>query len=276
MVRLPGRTGYSLAVPSSSERGIWQGAEGDSPIIAVALHAGHALRPEITRLAATSALTRLKEEDPHTDRWTDLAATRLVACRSRFEVDLNRPRPAAVYTTPEDAWGMDLWRRPLPADAAARSLAVYDTFYATLEPMLARAEKQFGRFVVYDLHSYNHRRQGPGASEADPAMNPDVNIGTGSMDRERWARVVDRVIDDLRRAECLGRLLDVRENVRFHGGHLAAWVHQTFPRSGCALAIEVKKFFMDEHTGDADEEAIEAIGFALASTTSGVEEVILA
>ena len=31
--------------------------------------------------------------------------------RSRFEADLNRPRDRAVYLTPADAWGHQVWRR---------------------------------------------------------------------------------------------------------------------------------------------------------------------
>jgi hypothetical protein len=62
----------------------------------------------------------------------------------------------------------------------------------------------------------------------------------------------------------------VRENVKFKGGQFPAWVHQTFPGSGCALAIEVKKFFMDEWTGKPDRDLIGAIRDALRSTVPGV------
>jgi hypothetical protein len=40
------------------------------------------------------------------------------------------------------------------------------------------------------------------------------------------------------------------------------------------LAIEVKKFFMDEHTGQVDHGVHEAIGRALASTTTPVRAVL--
>jgi N-formylglutamate amidohydrolase len=255
---------------------IWRGEEGESPIVAVAVHAGHALRTSIAELTALDDASRLREEDPHTDAWTALSPTRLVAGRSRFEVDLNRPRDKAVYAAPDDAWGLDLWRRPLPSEEESRSRAAYDSFYATLEGVLDRAERSFGRFVVYDIHTYNHRRDGAGSAPADPAANPDINVGTGSMDRERWAPVVDRFVAALRNAPIDGRPLDVRENVRFRGGHLAAWVHERFPYAGCALAIEVKKFFMDEHTGEVDPVVLGAIGSALAGTTGPVSEVITA
>jgi hypothetical protein len=41
----------------------------------------------------------------------------MITHRSRFEVDLNRPRREAVYRIPEDAWGLDIWRdEVLPDD----------------------------------------------------------------------------------------------------------------------------------------------------------------
>jgi N-formylglutamate amidohydrolase len=259
----------------SAEPPIWAGAEGESPVVAVAVHGGHALRGEVARLTALDEATRLREEDPYSNRWTALAPSRLVACRSRFEVDLNRPRETAVYTTADEAWGLEPWRLPPSAALIDRSRAVYDAFYATLEEILGRAEGRFGRFVVYDLHTYNHHRDGPEAPPDDPAENPDINLGTGALDRDAWAPVVERFLADMRRSRVLDRNLDVRENVRFEGGHLSAWVAERFPGTGCTLAIEVKKFFMDEHTGDADPAAISAVGDALAATVPGVVETLL-
>jgi N-formylglutamate deformylase len=244
------------------------GQEGESPIIAVAVHCGHTLRSSIAAATALDDAARLHEEDPHTDVWASLSPTRLLAGRSRFEVDFNRPRDQSVYLTPDQAWGLELWRQPLPPAEVKRSQAIHDAFYATLEGILRRAEQAYGRFVVYDLHTYNHRRNGPEAPIAVPAENPDINLGTGSMDRDRWASVVDGFMAALRGT------FDVRENVRFRGGYLARWVHQRFPRTGCALAIEVKKFFMDEHSGEVDQPALRAVGSSLAATTSAVTEAI--
>ena len=136
-------------------------------------------------------------------------------------------------------------------------------------------EARHGRFVVFDLHSYNHRRSGPEGPPADPAANPDVNVGTGTMVRERWAPLIDRFIQDLNSFDFLGRHLDVRENVRFRGGNFPRWSHQQFPQTGCALAIEVKKFFMNEWTGEADYQQLRAIRLALESTVSGVLEELV-
>ncbi len=57
----------------------------------------------------------------------------------------------------------------------------------------------------------------------------------------------------------LGRHLDVRENVNFRGRYLSEYVHSNYPKTGCCLAIEVKKFFMDEWTDELDEEVFEAL-----------------
>ena len=154
------------------------------------------------------------------------------------------------------------------------SLARYDAFYSAVEQALTDLSSRFGEFVVYDLHSYNHRRDGAEGALANPAENPEVNIGTGSLDKERWGPVVERLMNDLSNYDFLGRKLDVRENVKFQGGQFSNWIHSTFPSSGCAIAIEFKKFFMDEWTGEADAAQLAAIKEALASTVPGVSEVL--
>ena len=140
--------------------------------------------------------TRLREEDPFTDRLTSVGGSTVVVHRSRFEVDLNRPRDEAVYRTPEDAWGLELWRETPPAEEIERSRDLYDDFYVELGRRLdALADR--GPFVVLDLHSYNHRRDGADAPPAPDATNPEVNVGTGALDRVRWSRVVDRFLETL-------------------------------------------------------------------------------
>src|SRR4029079_3947295 len=107
-------------------------------------------------------------------------------------------------------------------------LADYDMFYEAAEAALRALVQMHGRIVVLDLHTYNHRREGCDRQIANPRENPEVNIGTGSMDRRRWAPVVDGFISDLRNQSFLGRRLDVRENVKFRGGHFSRWIHETF------------------------------------------------
>jgi N-formylglutamate amidohydrolase len=252
------------------ERELWTVTTGEGPVVAVAVHAGHALRPEIAQRMRLSDAERLREEDPFTSALTEVVATRVTAHRSRFEVDLNRPREGAVYVDPEQAWGLDMWRSPLPRAAIERSLEVWERFYTMFEALLEEKRRRYGRFAVYDIHSYNHRRGGREGPVADAVGNPEVNVGTGTMDRARWLSLVERFMADLRGYDASGAALDVRENVRFKGGYLSQFVHQRFPETGCALAIEFKKTFMDEWTGEPDEVRIAWLKEALASTLPGV------
>ena len=134
--------------------------DGQGPIIATAVHNGHDLRPEVAALVALSDSDRLREEDPFTAIWTTVVDTRLVPSRSRFEVDLNRSRDKAVYLRPEDAWGLRVWRRELSNELLAESLKQYDYFYTEMRRVLTQTQERYGRFVVLDFHSYNHRRGG--------------------------------------------------------------------------------------------------------------------
>jgi hypothetical protein len=66
--------------------------------------------------------------------------------------------------------------------------------------------------------------------------------------------------------------LDVRENVKFFGGQFPRWIHDNFPETVCALAIEVKKFFMNEWTGELDLRQHAALGDALSHAARGVRQ----
>ncbi|MEO7658835.1 MAG: N-formylglutamate amidohydrolase [Pyrinomonadaceae bacterium] len=250
----------------------WRSVKGNSPVIATAIHDGHDLRDEVAEILHLSERDRLREEDPYTSSWVDVAETRIVALRSRFEVDLNRPRDKAVYVKPDDCWGLDVWRTEPSLEIINRSLDEYDAYYSLIRGLLTDTEKKFGRFIVFDIHSYNHKRNGPDASPESAADNPEVNIGTGTLDRKKWGPLIDRFIDDLRSFNFMGRRLDVRENIKFKGGNQVKWIHDNFPDTGCGLAIEFKKFWMDEWTGEKDVEQIAAIRQALSGAVPGVLE----
>ena len=200
---------------------------------------------------------RLREEDPFTGQAIVDVPTHIIAHRSRFEVDLNRAADTAVYRTPEQCWGLELWREP-PSDALVeRSLEYHRGFYATFEATLDGIAAHHPRFVVLDVHSYNHRRGGPGAPPTPVDEAPEINIGTFSMPRDEWAWLLDPLMQAMRDYDFGGRHLDVRENVAFQGkGELTRFVHDKYPGAGCAIALEFKKFFMDEWSGEPDEAAL--------------------
>lgn len=228
--------------------------------MAVALHAGHALRPGLAEHIALGDSERLREEDPYTAAMAPEGVRLVEVLRSRFEVDCNRPRFRAVYQGPKDAWGLSVYLDELPDAEDRVSRAVYDTFYAALFDELSRVQERHERFLVLDLHSYNHRRDGADAPAAPSSANPEVNLGTQHVDRVRWAPVVDAFCDVM-----ASKGFEVGENVKFGGGHLAQWVTETFPASGCVLAIEFKKTYLDEWTGEVDAAHLGRIQDALAS-----------
>ena len=243
---------------------------GPGPLIAAAVHDGHAIHAETLPHVALDEAGRLREEDPFTGDLTDVAPTRIVGERSRFEIDLNRPPEGALYRTPADAWGLTVWAGEVPDAVAARSTDLYDRFYGAVGTLLDLKVRQYGSVVVLDLHSYNHRRDGPGGAAADPEANPEVNVGTGTVDRERWGPLVDRFMTDLRGAAGAAGGLDVRENVKFKGGHFSRWIHARYGAAACAIAVEFKKTFMDEWTGEPDRAHLGRLHEALASTVPGL------
>ena len=249
----------------------WNVALADGPVVATAIHDGHAMRPSLARLSALSPPQRLREEDPLTGLLTTVGDVRIQVPASRFEVDLNRPREGAVYRRPEDAWGLDLWRAPLPAEEVELSLAAWDRFYAMVTELLDRLLERWEAVLLIDLHSYNHRRDGPGARPADPSGNPDIELGVTTADPDRWAGVVRRFGDVLRAHPVAGREPDVRENVRFPtGGHFPEWVYAQWGPRVCTISPEYKKTFMDEWTGEADVAALYALRDGLQAAVDAV------
>lgn len=244
---------------------------GHGPVIALAIHAGHELRPQVAQHMALSAEQRFREEDPYTGDWTAVGDGRVLVHRSRFEVDMNRPRDRAVYAAPVDCWNLKVSSGPVPPEVVAESLRLYDRFYEELFDLLEAKARAWRHLLVLDLHSYNHRRSGPGMAPDDPALNPEINVGTAGAGRQELRPLIDRFLHDLRSFEVAGRPLDVRENVKFRGGHLVRWIGSRFPQA-CPLAVEVKKIYMDELTGDLDANAWTQIYRALDAATEGCRE----
>lgn len=243
---------------------------GDSgPLVAVAVHAGHVVRPEVAEVMAVHPHQRRYEEDPYSDRWAEaMADVAIIMHRSRFEVDVDRPRHRAVSQEPGDAWGLDVWRTRPPDDVMHRTLAIYDAFYVALETVLTDTVVRHGGFVLFDLHAYNYRRGGPHL-DGDTDVLPDVDVATVGV-RSPWVRAAGRFTQALADQEVEGRRLDVRMNVRPMDGRVAEWVNARFGRHGFAVSVGVKKIHVDEHTGELLPEAEAGLEEALANAARDV------
>ena len=246
----------------------------NSPIVCAAIHNGHDVSLEISRNLAVSESIRLMEEDPYTERFAELCSNTIIGKTSRFEVDLNRSVEKCIYLEPKDAWGLRT-RKEKPSDELiSRSIEKYNNFYSSAKDYFRRLEKKFGIFFVYDIHSYNHHRKGENSEFEDPILNPEINLGTSNM-LEKWFPLVDKIRYKLTEFDFFGKQLDVRANVKFPGGHFSRWIHNNFPDSACCIAVELKKFWMDEWTGKVYDDKFYKLIEALNSTHKLIESDLL-
>ena len=95
------------------------------------------------------------------------------------------------------------------------------------------------------------------------------------MPREEWAFLIDPLMDRMREFDFNGRKLDVRENVAFQGkGEQTRFVHHRYPGRGCAIALEFKKFFMDEWSGKPDRQELDAMRRFITFTAETCAELL--
>lgn len=243
-----------------------------SPLLVTAIHNGNEIRHGISSYLLIDEYDRLREEDPYTEIFTDISGSSIVVNTSRFEVDLNRTREGSVYRTPEQAWGMKVWKDDVPLSVWEYSYGEYDYFYELLDRIVARFIDYWGYILVYDVHSYNYRRKGKQEDENSYWENPEVNVGTGTMNRELWGGVVESFIASMENYNFQGRKLYVAENVKFKGGYLSKWIHSRYQDRSCVLSIEFKKIFMDEWTGAVNIVLINELKKALRQTIPAVLE----
>ncbi|MBB1088022.1 N-formylglutamate amidohydrolase [Lysobacter sp. SG-8] len=249
----------------------WDLVLGDGPVIATAIHDGHAMRTALLPHLAVDDAGRRREEDPLTGALVAAGDVRLRVRASRFQVDLNRPRALALSTDPADTWGLRVWKGALPEAEVATSLAAHDRFYAMFRELVDTLLQRFPALLVLDIHSYNHRRDGAGDPPAPEAGNPDIDVGATTLDRARWGHVAKTLAAGLRAHRAGGRELDVRENVRYDGGgHFPEWLHATWPERVCAISLEYKKVYMDEWTGSADIAVLDDLRRGLEAAVASV------
>jgi hypothetical protein len=51
---------------------------------------------------------------------------------------------------------------------------------------------------------------------------------------------------------------------------MSRWINENFDGKACSIALEFKKFFMDEWSGELDQKIHDRIASALGSTVSGL------
>jgi len=243
------------------------------PIVCTAIHTGSFLSRACSKNMSLENDNRMREEDSYTDQLAKLYPNNIIANYSRFEVDLNRKRDASFYLLPEDAWGLQVREEEPDKSLIDSSYKKYDDFYDNLNSFFTEIRQTFDKIIVFDIHSYNHRRKGPDKEPADQQNNPDIVLGTGNMP-DRWNGLVDQLEHHFTKYKIKGKPLDVRKNVKFTGGWFSHWLHYTFPGSVCCISIEFKKIFMDEWTGELDPKVFSILKEALKKSFPIVESYL--
>ncbi len=214
----------------------------------VALHAGHDVRPDVAGKMKISPADRRYEEDPHTEAFLQSFPIQIVARYSRFEYDPNRPPQSAVYTTPDTCWNLDVWHRPQTKAETAESLDRHQEMHGLMD-IVGDYLLQNSRYgILFDLHSYNYQRKGPMEWHADP--KPVINLGTGPVNREIFGPCLEDFMARLKTFSIDRRKIYVAENEIFKGGHLARRLSRNHYNRLLVLAIEFKKAFMNELSGE--------------------------
>ncbi len=233
--------------------------DGSTPALAVALHSGHAVRPELHDRLCIPEEARRFEEDPATDTMIRGVPNAIWGLDSRAEYDLNRPRERAVPVTPEHFWGVRVYRDPLPETLIRRSLEKYDEFYGFIEACVRLLLERFGRCVIYEIHSYNLSRQ-VAKGIADP---PVFNLGTALIGAPRWRPHLDAWLARLARIEIPGIRTTVAENLVFTGAGEFCRRMIALDARVLDLPTEVGKYYMDEHSGRLHPDRVAAIAGGL-------------
>jgi hypothetical protein len=245
----------------------WQDPDGgfachldfDRPQIAVAIHAGHWVRPELLPFMALSDSQRLFEEDEATEMMIHPFSNALWALESRAVYDLNRDEDTALPLTPEQFWGIRVYREAPPPEMNKKSLESHRRFYRYLGTLITHLLDQFERCMVYDIHSYNITRQQAKGFD-DP---PVFNLGTRGIDRNRWRQEVDDWLSLLGTIRLPGITPTVAENSVFMGhGELCRRLTDWDSRI-LVLPTEVSKVYMDERTGQVYPQVTNALASEL-------------
>ena len=218
-----------------------------------AVHDGHQFRKELWSNCLHSEYDRWYEEDPATKQMVQNHPIVIAGCDSRFEYDLNRAPDIAVY---EDAWGKELWKKPLKTEHRDRSLEKHYNFYKVVHALVSKIESKFGAAIVYDMHSYNWRRW-------DREV-PVVNLGTENIDYQRFSSFAESWCLSLSQIKLPHNIASTSGiNDTFQGnGYFLKYITKHF-KNTLVLATEFSKIYCNELEYIMYPEVVRAIEYQL-------------
>jgi len=230
------------------------------PYIVCAIHSGSRVRSELLPFMAISERNRQAEEDTGTERIIRNCPSTLWGLDSRAEYDLNRPAELALPLTAERFWGFQVYTIPPTETMTRLSMAKYEAFYEFAGTVIRILLERFGACVVYDIHSYNIRRQ----MENGHSSPPTFNIGTDGIDRVKWKDPIGQWMGQLKAIRLPGRKVTVAENDVFCGKGAFCRKLSCWDENILVLSTEISKNYMDEETGSLHEPIVDGLKHALA------------
>lgn len=219
------------------------------PYVCAAVHDGHQFRKELWEHCLHTDYDRWYEEDPETKNMVASHPIVIAGCDSRFEYDLNRAPENAIY---EDAWGKQLWKRPLSEDMKYKSLEKHHDFYKVVYALIEKLEAKFNVCVVYDMHSYNWKRW-------DREV-PTWNLGTSNIDYDRFGELVEAWRLLLSQMQLPNGIKSTSKiNDTFQGnGYFLKFITTNF-KNTLVLATEIAKVYCDEYDRIIYPEVVSAV-----------------
>jgi len=225
--------------------------------LGIALHAGSSVRQDMLEIMEVSAEERCREEDPHTDIFVKDFPMQIIALDSRFEYDLNRDMKNCIYSYHVKQWGLQVWSRPLTTEEIEFTLQKYREFHELLEMVIDHILGYSRIAILFDVHSYCYQRERK--TEWWKDERPEINLGTKSIHRQHFAPLIDAFLERLSRTRVDRHQIRVAENAIFPGGYLTRKYAGSHPESVLVLAIEYKKIFMNEWTGELHTEILSTL-----------------
>lgn len=231
----------------------------------IAMHAGDRLRPDIQDALAVSPQDKYREEDPFTDLFIRDFPIQIICRDSRFEYDVNREYQRGIYDEHKKTWGLKVWKHDLTAEQRAQSLAKHQEFHDLLDIITSFMLQHNQRAVLFDMHSYCYQRETRQAWYEDD--KPEVNVGTKAVNRELFGEMIHNFMQDLATIRVDSKPVRVLENDIFFGGHLSRRLSAKHYERVLVLALEFKKTFMDEWSGQVYPEILETLITGFQSAT---------
>ena len=234
------------------------------PILFLSIHSGNHLSPNIREKISISDNDRMREEDPYTDLFINDKKNHIIQLTSRFEYDLNRHRDNSVYKSPEDCWGLKIYQNENLTDLEINNaLQKHDDFYEKLTSVIDNFLSKYERIFVWDIHSYNHHRNGLNQPFDSDEENPEIILGTNryAFMPDKWKPLINQIELFLKNKEISeiypnrslkSTNLDVRQNIKYPGGYLSQYLNSKYSTRLCCVAIEFKKIWMNEWTQQID------------------------